>query len=173
MIPRNDQDLTPAQKATLQRAMDELGPRLQELRNLLHLNIVDRAEREGWSKSQAQWLDAFAEIPFLEAVLNNVPAAKALEQAYAQARRHLAEAYFDKALDDGKSRLVAFLTVVDLERQVAARLGDPAVDYPDAWLQQAAAAVEAAAAKGASSAEQLAAGFATLRDVAIEAGNAA
>ncbi|MGO4572617.1 hypothetical protein [Microvirga sp. 2TAF3] len=167
MFPQNDRDLTPAQKTTLQRAMDELGPRLQELRNLMHINIVNRAEREGWSKSQAEWLDSFAEVPFLEAILSNVPAPEALDNAYTQARSQLAEAYFIKALDDGKNRLTAFLTVIDLERQVVERRGEPVIDYSDAWLQRAAAAVEAAAAAGVSPHEQLVAGFATLHELAM------
>jgi len=166
MIPQNDRDLTPAQRATLQRAMDELGPRLQELRNLLHIHIVDRAEREGWSKSQAQWLDSFAEVPFLELILSNVPAREALERAYAQARSQLAEAYFVKALEDGKSRLTAFLTVIALERQIAERKGEPPVEYPDEWLQQAAESVEVAAAAGAPPQEQLVRGFETLQEIA-------
>ena len=125
--------------------------------------ILAMAQIEGWSDSQADWLDTLAKQPLFQMVADGVPGSAALEKAFAIARRQLTVGYFDHALDEGRSRDTAFLTVIDLEKQVTERRGAPAPDYPDAILMEACRAVEAAADAGAASENQIAAGFAVIR----------
>ena len=94
------------------------------------------------------------------------PPAASLDEAYKAARRVLTIGYFDNVLAQGKTRLVAFLTVVDLEKQVAQRAGGPVPDYPDDALKAAYVELAKAAERGASSAEQIEIGFAALRAIA-------
>jgi hypothetical protein len=125
----------------------------------LETRLADRAKADGWSQSQADWIGKLGAA----AAASGDDAGGGFEAAYKAGRRALSIAYFDHALADGKSRLVAFLTVVDLEKQVAQRAGAAAAEPSDADLQIAYAAVEVAYKQGASSAAQLEAGFAILR----------
>ena len=151
-----------AYKAELAR---DLPPAAAELDASSRKKILERAEAEGWSKSQADWLDKLAKQPLFQAVADGVPGTEALEQAYAIARRKLAAGYFDNAIGEGKNRYTAFLTVIDLEKQVAERRGDAAPDYPDPILLEACRAVEAAAEKGLSTEDQIATGYGVIREL--------
>ncbi|MCO5089500.1 hypothetical protein [Bosea sp. (in: a-proteobacteria)] len=124
----------------------------------LETRLADRAKADGWSQSQAGWIGKLG-----VAAAESGAGEGGFEAAYRAGRRALSIAYFDHALAEGKSRLVAFLTVVDLEKQVAQRAGVAAAEPADADLQRAYAAVEVASSQGASSAAQLEAGFAILR----------
>lgn len=128
-----------------------------------------RAEKDGWSPSQADWIARFAEQTMLARMGEGLSKEELVDQAYAEGRKLLAEAYFNNALDEGKNRITAFLTVVDLERQVRERAGEGGKPYPEAWLKEACAVVEAAAAQGASTSEQIAAGFASIQASAQKA----
>lgn len=119
-----------------------------------------RAQGDGWSASQAEWIGKIGAAAMAKDA--STPAAT-LDEAYKAARRILTIGYFDNVLAQGKSRLVAFLTVVDLEKQVAQRAGGPVPDYPDASLKAAYVELAKAAERGASSAEQIEIGFAALR----------
>ncbi len=122
--------------------------------------LVARAKADGWSDSQAGWIGklGIAEKPDASA------SSKAdVDAAYSAGRQALTAAYFDNALANGKSRLVAFLTVIDLEKQVMARANLSPPDYSDEALQKAYDAVELANEKGLSSNEQIEAGFEVLR----------
>ena len=127
--------------------------------------ILERAATDGWTPAQADALDQLAKEPLFQAVADGVPGAEALEQAYKAARRELTVKYFDNALESGKNRYTAFLTVIDLEKQLAERRGGPAPAYPDPVLLEACRAVEAAAQNGASSNDQIATGFGVIRDL--------
>lgn len=120
--------------------------------------LAQRAKADGWSESQAGWIGKLG-----AAAMGSQAGGSSLDAAYSDGKRALTIAYFDNALKEGKSRLVAFLTVVDLEKQVAVRKGERAPDYPDDWLKAAYVALAKAAESGATSAEQLEVGFASLR----------
>lgn len=119
-----------------------------------------RAKREGWSDSQAEWIGRLG-VAALDGATS--PAPDMIERAYKAAGRRLSAGYFNHALDEGKSRLVAFLTVIDLERQVVTRAGGKAPDYADSALQMAYRALEDAAARNLSVEDQLATAFVVLR----------
>lgn len=148
---------------------EEITPAAIELAKASRGKILEHAAREGWSRSQADWLDKLAQEPLFQAVADGVPGSQALEQAYTTARRKLTVGYFDHALAEGKNRYTAFLTVIDLEKQLAERRGDAYPGYPDETLLAACRAVEAAAARGASSEEQIASGFAAIRELSERA----
>ncbi len=128
--------------------------------------LTARAKADGWSDSQAGWIGKLgvAAMPDPSATSQ-----AALDAAYAAGRQALSVAYFDNALSKGKTRLVAFLTVIDLEKQVTVRAHLPAPDYPDNALQTAYTAVDAAFRQGLSSKDQVAAGFEALRLLAAKA----
>ena len=119
-----------------------------------------RARREGWSESQAEWIGRLG-VAALDGVAS--PTQEAFDRAFKAAGRRLSAGYFNHALDEGKSRLVAFLTVIDLEKQVITRAGGRAPDYPDSALQAAYRALEEADAQKLSVEDQLATAFAILR----------
>lgn len=163
-----DQNSTPAEieayKTELMSAVEKLDANSRE-------HILARAVAEGWSPSQAKWLDVIAKQPLFQAVADGTPVLEALEQAYGEARRTLTTGYFNNALDEGKSRFTAFLTVIDLEKQLAGRRGEAPPAYPDNILLEACRAVEAAAERGLSSDDQIAAGFAVVRELSAKAMN--
>lgn len=161
-----DENSTPEQIAVYKAKLEQnLTPSAQQLDAVSREKILERAAAEGWTPAQADALDQLAKQPLFQAVADGVPGAEALEQAYKAARRELTIAYFDHALQSGKNRYTAFLTVIDLEKQLAERRGGPAPAYPDPVLLEACRAVEAAAQNGASSNDQIATGFAVIRDL--------
>lgn len=129
--------------------------------------ILARALIDGWSPSQAEWIDALAKPSVLGAVWEGVPLDQALEQAYGAARRAFAAACFDNALDEGKSRDAAFLAVIEIEREMAERRGEEPPVYSDTILQEACQAVQGAGEQGASTNDQIATGFATIRQWSV------
>lgn len=139
-----------------------LTENLRELDAVSRQKILEAAAAEGWSDSQAHWLDILAKQTLFQEIVDGKPTIEALNDAYATARRKLTVGYFENALNEGKNRITAFLTVIDLERQIAERRGDTPPDYPDPVLIAACEVVEAAAAQGLSSEQQIAAGFAEI-----------
>ena len=149
--------------ATLaERVSDEVTPAARELAALAETVILGRAAADGWSPSQAEWLVKLALEPLFQAVADRVPGPDALDEAYTQARRRLSISYFQDALDRGKRPMEAFLTVIDLERQVAERGGMAPPDYPDSALKPACAKVEGAALQGYRAADLVRIGYAVL-----------
>lgn len=144
----------------------KLAPEVEKLSALAHEKIIRRALSEGWSQSQAEWIDRLAQEPFIQAAIDGAPGVEALESAYDSARRQLTVGYFDHALEQGKNLYTAFLTIIDLEKQLAERRGEVPPDYPDSILMQACDAVELAAKQGLSSEDQIGAGFAVIRELA-------
>ncbi|MDQ1080077.1 hypothetical protein [Pseudoroseomonas cervicalis] len=136
---------------------------LRKLDALSREQILARARLEGWSESQAGWLNVLAKEPLVQAVVDGTPPEQAIQDAYLQARRRLTVSYFENALNEGKNRITAFLTVIDLEKQLAERRGDKPPAYPDTVLMAACGAVEQAAMAGRATEEQVAAGFDMLR----------
>jgi hypothetical protein len=151
-----------AYKAEVTSAAETLDAKTRE-------NILARAAAEGWSASQARWLDIIAKQPLFQAVVDGTPVVEALEQAYGEARRTLTVGYFNNALDEGKDRYTAFLTVIDLEKQLAERRGEAPPSYPQVVLLEACRAAEAAAQRGLASEEQIVAGFAVIQELSKQA----
>ncbi|MCO5089501.1 hypothetical protein [Bosea sp. (in: a-proteobacteria)] len=167
-----DKNSTPEQIAAYKTdAMSRFIPAVAHLDEASARLIRVRAEAEGWSASQAEWLDRLAKAPLIQAVVDGTPAPEALEQAYAQARRDLTIAYFDNALAEGKTLFAAFLTLIELERQLAERRGEAAPDYADNILLAACEAVQVAAERGLSSEDQVSAGFGMIRKLVAARGN--
>jgi hypothetical protein len=156
---------SPERNGGAEKVIAEVTSAAADLAEMGRDRILARARFEGWSIPQADWLARLALEPLFEAVANDVPGPDALDEAYRIACRKLAVAYFNNALNEGKDRRAAFLTVVDLHRQVAEQRDAAPVDYPDEILIVACRAVEAAHATGASSADQVAAGYAVIRQL--------
>ncbi|MGU3496944.1 hypothetical protein ACLBXM_23115 [Xanthobacteraceae bacterium A53D] len=123
-------------------------------------DLKKRALADGWSESQAGWIGKLGAAALKDTAS---PTPQQMDAAYGAARRRLTVGYYEDALNKKKSRLVAFLTVIDLEKQVAERLGEKAPNYSDTQLQVAYTAVEKAAQMDLSSEQQIEAGFAVLR----------
>lgn len=126
----------------------------------MEAKFADRAKASGWSDSQASWIGKLG-AAVMETRTDRSPAA--FDAAYKEACRKLSVGYFENAISEGKSRLVAFLTVIDLEKQVAQRAGDTVPSYSEDALKTAYLALAAAAERGASAADQIEAAFASLR----------
>ncbi len=126
----------------------------------MEAKFTERAKANGWSDSQAYWIGKLG-AAVLETTTDRSPAA--FDVAYKEACRKLSVGYFENAINEGKSRLVAFLTVIDLEKQVAQRAGDAVPNYSEDALKAAYLALAAAAERGASNADQIEAAFASLR----------
>lgn len=147
----------------------EFEPVADELDAVSRKYILGLASRDGWSESQAEWLDKLAKQPFFQAVADGVPGEDAIQIAYAEAKRQLSVGYFENALERGQDRYAAFLTVVDLEKQVIERRGEAAPAYPDNVLVAACRAVVEAAEQGLSTAEQIDIGYAVIRGASSQA----
>lgn len=138
---------------------------MQQSNAALEVQLTARAKANGWSDSQATWIGRLG----VEALGDNAsPTPEQVMEAYKTGERRLSVGYFNNALNEGKSRLVAFLTVIDLEKQVIERGGGKAPAYSDDALKAAYGALENAAAHGASVDEQLAVAFARLRQLASQ-----
>lgn len=140
----------------------DIAPAVEGLDAFSRQEILTRATADGWSESQADWIDKLAKQPFMQFIADGVPVHDALVGAYRIGGRQLMIAYYDNALNEGKDRYTAFLTVIDLEKQVAERRGAPAPNYPDAILLTACRAAEAAGEAGETSEVQVEAGFAVI-----------
>lgn len=134
---------------------------LAEQRGPSEASLAARAVADGWTSSQAEWIGKLG-MAALDAK-SGTAGADAFEETYKQGRKALTAAYFDNALKEGKNRLVAFLTVIDLEKQLAERSRSAVPTYTDEWLEAAYVELAQAAKRGASSADQLDIGFAVLR----------
>ena len=126
----------------------------------IEAKFAERAKARGWSDSQASWIGKIGAAN-MENSTDRSPAA--LDAAFKEACRKLSVGYFENAINEGKSRLVAFLTVIDLEKQVAQRAGGAVPNYSDDALKTAYVALAQAAERGASSDDQIEAAFASLR----------
>lgn len=166
-----DHSNTPRDSGDNEQAVSELVSAAEKLEGVTRERILERAKAEGWSDSQMMWIDAIAKEPLFQAVADGAPVGEALENAYGIARRTLTAGYFDNALKEGKDRYTAFLTVIDLEKQLAGRRGEAPPSYPDNILIEACRAVEAAAQQGLPSDEQIAIGFAVIRELSVEVQN--
>lgn len=156
MVPLMD---VPPQPPVILVQVSKSGPTQEKL--------VARAEADGWTASQAEWI---AKLGMSAADASHAGRTTAdFEEVYKLGRKALTVAYFDNALKEGKTRLVAFLTVIDLEKQLAERRGAPAPAYQDDWLKAAYVRLAEAANRNASSSEQLDIGFAVLRELATAA----
>jgi hypothetical protein len=126
-------------------------------------NILGRAQRDGWSAEQAEWLDRLSKQGFFDAVQAGVEAHAALDSAFDAARRELVGAYFDRGETAKGGRFTAFLILVELERELACRRGDTPAEYSEAALTEACRTVDASHQAGLRRDEQIAAGFESLR----------
>lgn len=136
---------------------------MQQSNAALQAQLTARAKASGWSESQADWVGRLAAEALGD---TSAPSPEQLDAAYKAGERLLSVGYFKNALSQGKSRLIAFLTVIDLEKQVIARGGGEVPNYSDDDLKAAYGALEGAAARGAPVEEQIAIAFATLRRLA-------
>jgi hypothetical protein len=158
-----ENDVTPAELADWKAKFEaETIPVVEGLDADAREQILARAKADGWSDSQADWLDKLAKQPFLQMVADGKPGVEALIEAYRIAGRQLMIGYYNNALEHDKNRYTAFLTVIDLEKQMAERRGAEAPHYPDDILLTACRAAEAAGVAGESSEVQVEAGFAVI-----------
>ncbi len=125
--------------------------------------LLARAAAEGWSPAQAEWIDVVSRASLLQAVAAGTPHEEALDGAYRSGRRQLTIGYFDGAIERGENRMKAFLALVELEKQLAIRRGEPPPSYPDDIVAEACRAIAQAAEDGLSSDDQFDLGFYVIR----------
>ncbi len=129
----------------------------------LEARLAAKAGRDGWSESQAEWIGKLGAAAHAAKPAQGQPSPEMFDELFKAGARQLTVGYFNDALNRGKTRLVAFLTVLDLESQVIGRKGGQPPEYPDDWVKAAYLKVEEAASRGADSAEQIEAGLAEIR----------
>ena len=149
---------------------DGLAPELVELITLYTGLVERRLADEGWQPAQLAAIAERAVARFTSDVLAGESASAATGKAIREARSAFMADLFDALIAEGRDRATAFLTLVALERENAERVGEPAVVFPQPWLDAAVAAVEAAARRGAGSVEQVALGFTALGEAGRSAG---
>lgn len=142
-----------------------ITPALERFFNTSRDLALRTAVADGWTEEEAQWIELHMRERLLHQVADGVEAAEAFETSYNLARRALTVRIFDAALAQGKSRMAAFLILVDLTIEMARRRGDDPPTYTDALLQAGCEAVEAAAREGATAAEQIDTGFAMMQSL--------
>ena len=124
--------------------------------------LQKRALAEGWSPSQADAIWALALGPILQKVADGHPAVETMNAEYPKATKQLVTGYYKNAIVEGKNVYTAFLTVIDLARQLAEKTGSSALPYTDDELMAACAAAMQASQRNASAEEQIGAGMAVL-----------
>jgi hypothetical protein len=156
----------PQLEAFRRRFESELTPAIEEFVVVACQAVERLAKRDGWSAAQAARLVEQALPPILQDLAAAVPPEQALEGGYQKARRALSAKIFEDTIAEGSTRDTAFLTLVELERALARRRGEPAADYSDALLIAGCQAAAAAAHAGASTIEQIDTGFGMMRRLA-------
>ncbi|MBV8192545.1 MAG: hypothetical protein JO339_35325 [Alphaproteobacteria bacterium] len=126
---------------------------------------------DGWQPAQSAAIVERALPDFLDRVLGEEAGGEAIDRAIGHGRRELFADIFDEELQEGSDRRTAFLLLAAIDRENAERVGSPETNYPGAWVDAAVAAVEAAAARGESSRDQIAEGFSALARAARSAAN--
>lgn len=155
---------TPEDLSNLASEVSEaVTPAVQNLAGAAEPLLQAQAEADGWSTPQAGWIVKLAMQPLMQSVANGTPGPEALDAAYHAARRRLTISYFEDAITRGKRPFEAFLTVIDLEKQVAERAGRAAPAYPDALLKHACEVVEGASRRGDTAEAQVEIGYSILR----------
>ncbi len=149
--------------ATKARMEREIAPAAARLDAVSRARIVSRAEAEGWPPEQALWIDRLAKQDLFQAVADGVAGDRALEQAYRSAVRRLTVMYYESWMEEGHSRMAAFLMLLNLERGLFENRGEAYVAQPDAIRMAACEAVEDAAGRGLGAAEQIDVGYAVIR----------
>ncbi len=149
----------------------ELPPALAEFGRQARSTITQLAGADGWSEDQAAWLAERALVTMVEDLAAGVPPEQALADGYKKACQALSREVFDGALARGAERDVAFLLLIELEKEMAARRGEAPPPYSTALQMAGCQAVASAAAEGASSADQIETGFAMMRQLAREFGD--
>jgi len=117
------------------------------------------AHSYGWTEEFAEHLAATALKPFVEFVLGGKDAEEAYREAMDYGHFQMFEEMYTSALNDNRSRRDAFMMLLLLDRELAENRGEPKVKFPRAWVDAGAAALEAAAQRGAPVSEQIGAGF--------------
>lgn len=141
----------------------DLAPAIEKLEAVASEHFIAVAKQEGYSDDQAKNIDLLARLPLIQDAVDGVPAEESFVHAYQLGRRQLALSYYENVLNKGKGYFTAFLTLIELEKQLAERRGEPAPEYPQEALIMACEAAEMAAEEGLSIEEQVATGFAMLR----------
>lgn len=132
--------------------------------------VTEAARLDGWSSDQAIWLADHALKIMVEDLAAEVPTEQAVGDGYLKACKALSLKVFEEALARGAERDVAFLLLIELEKEMAARRGEDAPAYSAALLMAACQAVASAAAEGLSHADQIETGFAMMRQLSEEFG---
>ena len=117
------------------------------------------AHSYGWTDDLAEHLAATALKPFVEFVLGGKDAEEAYREAMDYGHFQMFEEMYTSAMAEGRSRRDAFMMLLLLDRELAENRGEPEVKFPRAWVDAGAAALEAAAERGAPLSEQIGAGF--------------
>lgn len=159
----NTKDLAAQIEEARTKIAEDILPAARRLEAVASDHFLAAAKAEGYSDEQAQNIDLLSRLPLLQGAVDGVPPSESLARAYRIGRQQLAQGYYENVLNKGKSHYTAFLTLIELEKQLAARRGEQAPDYPESALMMACEAAEMAAEEGLSVEEQIATGFAMLR----------
>lgn len=159
----NNNDIAAQIEEARKNIAEEILPAIRELEEAASPQFIAAAKADGYSDEQAANVDLLARVPLIQGAVDGLPPAESIQNAYDVGRRELAMRYYENTLDNGKNHYTAFLTLIELEKQLAARRGEPAPDYPEEALIMACEAAQMAADEGLTIEEQVATGFAMLR----------
>jgi hypothetical protein len=130
--------------------------------------VVNRAIEDGFSSEEANWIELHSRETLLQRVADGATTEQALDESYRNGRRALAASVYEAALASGVGPAAAFHAVVLLEAQTFERLGEPE-PYAPALILAGCETAAAAAAEGATVAQQIDTAFAMMRDLATTA----
>ena len=137
---------------------EEFAPVAEKLASEFFDKAVTIAKDEGWQPELAEAVGLHGSAAFVQALIDGEEPAVAIETAMKRGRREVLEGLFKSEIESGKDRRSAFLRLLEINRENAARTGEE-VQYPEAWVTAAADAVDTAAGQGGSLEDQMKAGY--------------
>lgn len=164
MIDPSAGNLTPENEAFFQ---DEFVPAVEGIAERFVRTATAASVDQGWRADHAEAAAALGVAPFLERLLNGSDPQDAVEAGIALGRKQALGAMFSTELAEGRSRHEAFRAILELQRENAGSRGEEPVEFPEDWMTAALAEVDAAAANGQPSEDQVAAGLSALAACAV------
>lgn len=156
---KGSEALTPADHRFVQ---EEFAPVAEGVAKQFFGKAVAVARAEGWQQDLAEAIATFGTAALIEALLDGTAADAAIELAMKKGRRQVLGGIFRGEVEAGRDRHAAFRRLLELHRENAARIGSQEDACPEAWLVEALAAIDAAAAQDLPLEEQMMAGYLSL-----------
>jgi len=163
MVAENT-DVKPEDQALVQ---ERLLPAIEDVTRRFIEKAASVAEGEGWRLEHAQALAMLGSAPFLEGLLNDVPPSEAVASAIKRGRQMVLGELFKSEIEGGVDRHSAFRNILDLQRRMPSARAKRSAKVPEAWMNEALAQVDVAAAAERSPEDQVMAGMRSIAAAAL------